>query len=40
MEKVYAIIEILKLLVLLTKDSDGDGVNDLFDKEPKNPEVQ
>lgn len=40
MEKLYAIIEILKLLGALLNDSDGDGRPDLFDDEPINPDVK
>lgn len=40
MEKLFAIIEILKLLLAIARDSDGDGVRDLFDAEPENPAVQ
>ena len=39
MEKIYAVIELLRLLVSLSQDSDGDGVNYLFDADPDNPEV-
>jgi hypothetical protein len=40
MEKIYGIIEILKLLVQLFKDTDGDGRADLFDSDPTNPDVK
>ena len=32
MEKIYAIIELLKLLVWLTKDDNDNGIPDLFEK--------
>lgn len=40
MEKVYGLIEILKLLAYILKDSDGDGRADLFDSDPDNPEIK
>lgn len=40
MEKIYAIIELLKVLACLLVDSDGDGRADLFDDAPEDPEVK
>lgn len=40
MEKLWAIIEILKIIRSLIVDSDGDGTSDAFDSEPQNPEVK
>lgn len=40
MEKLYAIIEVLKLIKALVTDTDGDGTMDIFDREPENPEVK
>ena len=40
MEKLYLIYEILKAVMWLCQDTDGDGRIDLFDSEPENPEVK
>jgi len=40
MEKLYLILEILKVVKSLFWDSDQDGVNDLFDSAPHDPEKQ
>lgn len=40
MEKMYLVLEILKLFKWFLKDSDGDGRPDLFDSEPDNSEVK
>lgn len=40
MEKIYAVIEILKLFLELLKDTDGDGRADVFDSAPNDPEVK
>lgn len=39
MEKLKLIIEILTLMRLIIKDSDGDGVPDLLDRKPDDSEV-
>jgi len=40
MEKIYAIIEVLKLLVQLFRDTDGDGRPDFADSDPNDPNVK
>lgn len=40
MEKIFALIEILKIIAAIFRDSDGDGRPDFVDNEPDNPEVQ
>lgn len=40
MEKLYLILEILKALTYLLRDSDGDGRPDVLDKDENNPEVK
>lgn len=40
MEKLWAIAEILKLILAILKDTDSDGVIDILDKDPENPAVQ
>lgn len=40
MEKIYAVIELLKLFLELLKDDDKDGRPNLWDSEPQNPEVK
>jgi len=40
MEKQIILKIVITLLQQLLKDSDGDGRPDLFDSNPKNPEVK
>lgn len=37
--KLMQLLLLIKEILSLIKDLDGDGVPDLFDKEPNNPDV-